>query len=232
MGVVEVYRSVRHPVDHCARVAFAWALTPASLRPFENLLAGNILLTADDALFIRYIFIFLYLFHHVIHPLLPHRNTTQELLLQIDRLLRRRLLRRAVVLERCRRNIDAFVTWHLDRLRYPQALGTIVIRWIAFILIVLQVPTATSWWSFGIPDHIQVLRITQEGVLDDGVKWVHGTGVLVFVAVICDLGTHYSSLQVLVVFELFQVLFLRVEEAVEMELRALRALGELRKLAS
>jgi len=81
-----------------------------------------------------------------------------------------------------------------------------------------------------------VLRITQEGVLD-GVKWVQalkffdGTGVLVFVAVICDLGTHYSSLQVLVVFELFQVLFLRVEEAVEMELRALRALGELRKLA-
>ena len=77
-----------------------------------------------------------------------------------------------------------------------------------------------------------MLRVTQERVFH-AVKWFHGTGVhLVFVAVICDLGTHYSSHEVLVAFELFQVLFVRVEEAIEMELRALRPLGELRKLAS
>ena len=142
------------------------------------------------------------------------------------------MLHGAVLFERsC--NIYAFVTWHLYRFSYAQALGTIVIRCEAVILIVLQVATAaTDRRSFVTAHDIQVLRVTQERVFD-GVEWIHGACVhLVFVAVICDLGTHYSSFDVLVVFELFQVLFVRVEEAVEMELRALRPLGELRKLAS
>jgi hypothetical protein len=55
---------------------------------------------------------------------------------------------------------------------------------------------------------------------------------LVFIAVICDLGTHYSSSDVLIDFQLFQVLFMSMQDVVEMELRALGSLGELRKLAS
>jgi len=111
------------------------------------------------------------------------------------------------------------------------------------VLVVLQVAAAaTTIGSFVTAHHIHVLGITQERVFG-AVDWLYGTCVyLVFVAVICDLGTHYSSFDVLVVFELFQVLmlmlfslfllFMRVKDAVEMELRALRPLGELRKLAS
>ena len=137
MSVIKVYRRIRHSVHHCTRVAFAWALSPATFRPFQNLLTGNILLTADDALFIRYIFIFLYLLHHIIHSFLSYRNTTQELLFQIDLLLSSRLfhrnihrtvLRTVLLFDRSCRNIYAFVTGHLYRFSYAQALGTIVIR--------------------------------------------------------------------------------------------------------
>ena len=84
MRVIQVYGGLSHTVDHCARIVFALALSPASFRSFENLLTCNIFLAAHDTLIICYIFIFLYLFHHVIHSFLSNRNATQKLLFQID----------------------------------------------------------------------------------------------------------------------------------------------------
>ena len=96
------------------------------------------------------------------------------------------------------------------------------------MLVVLQVPAAAAAVGSFVAHHVHVLGLAEERVFA-GVEWLYGTVVcLVLVAVICDLGTHYSSFDVLVVFELVQVLLMSVvKDAVEMELRALRSLGEL-----